>query len=257
MSASKRNVAIIQARMGSTRLPGKVLMELGGKTILRHVIERCHAIPGISDVCCAIPDTRHSDPIEEEARRCGALVSRGDELDVLARYYKAATDVQADTIIRITSDCPLTDPYVSGQVLALLLDGDYDYACNNMPPSYPHGLDSEAFTFDALSRAHHEAAEHEREHVTTWLRHSPSIKRASLQGPGGEMMDMRWTLDFPEDLSFFEALFNLRADLDSILKFEQIVEFLSEHDEISKINSKHHDVSRPGITTAQTHRMPS
>lgn len=250
MSASKRNVAIIQARMGSTRLPGKVLMKLGGKTILRHVIERCRAIPGIHDVCCAIPDTPPSEPIAEEARRCGAFTSRGDELDVLGRYFKAAEDTQADTIIRITSDCPLTDPYVSGQVLALLLDGDCDYACNNMIPSYPHGLDSEAFTFEALTRAYQEAhAPYEREHVTPWLRRSPAIKRASMEGPGGAVAAMRWTLDFQEDFSFFEALFNLHPDLGSIFNYEQIVEILSEHPEISRINSKHHDVSRPGIKT--------
>lgn len=246
MSASKRNVVIIQARMDSTRLPGKVLKKLGDKTVLRHVVDRCKAIPNIHDVCCAIPEGTRSDPVAQEALASGALVCRGDEFDVLGRYYNAAIETNAHTIVRITSDCPLTDPHVSGEVLRLLLKGTFDYVANNMPASYPHGLDCEAFTFDALKNAYLTAqTAYEREHVTPWIRNSSSMKKWSLMGPGGAVSDMRWTLDFPEDFSFFEALFRVQPDLGTFFDYDSIVKLLSNHPEISKINSSHHNISRP------------
>ena len=235
--------------MRSTRLPGKVLKKLGDKSCLGHVITRCKAIPGIDGVCCAIPEEPQSDPVAEEALKYGVLISRGDEHDVLGRYYKAAQETNADVIMRITSDCPLTAPYVSGEVLHALLEGGYEYACNNMPASYPHGLDSEAFTFDALERAYRTAsAPQEREHVTPWLRNMPSVKKTALTCPGGKLSEMRWTLDFPEDLAFFEALFKVQPDLGSMYDYNEIIDLLSHHPEIAKINLIHHNVSRPGIT---------
>jgi len=245
---SKRSIAIIQARMRSTRLPGKILKTLGDKSCLGHVITRCKAIPGIDNVCCAIPEEPQSDLIAEETLKFGALVSRGDEHDVLGRYYKAAQETNADVIMRITSDCPLTDPYVSGKVLRALLEGDYEYACNNMPASYPHGLDSEAFTFDALERAYRTASTpHEREHVTPWLRNTLGVKKTALPRLGGKLSEMRWTLDFPEDFAFFEALFKVQPDLGSMYGYNEIIDLLSHHSEIAKINLIHHNVSRPGI----------
>lgn len=199
---------IIQARFGSTRLPGKVLKDLAGVTVLRHVIERCAAIRGVDVVCCAVPDEPASDAVAEEAERCGAVVTRGSELDVLDRYYQAGKALGRDVLMRVTSDCPVIDPGIAAEVLRLVTEGGADYACNNLPPSWPHGLDCEAFRFSWLERAAHEARlPSEREHVTPYLRNHPGVKRAVFAGPGGPPVLHRWTLDTPDDLDFLRALF--------------------------------------------------
>ncbi len=199
---------VVQARMGSTRLPGKVLMSLAGRTVLSHVLARCGAISNADVVCCAVPEGRESDPVAAEAERCGAVVVRGSESDVLGRYRQAAQVVRAQVIMRITSDCPLIDPEVCSKVLALRAREEIDYACNNMPPSWPHGLDCEAFTTVALVRADREAASpEEREHVTPWLRRHADIKRANLACREPGQAAHRWTLDYDADYQFLAALF--------------------------------------------------
>lgn len=205
---SVRSAVIVQARMRSTRLPGKVLMDLAGKSVLRHVLERCQAVEGINVVCCAVPPGEADNAVAEEAARCGALVVRGPEHDVLDRYLQAAVECAADVIVRVTSDCPLLDPHLVAMVLALVKEEGADYACNNSPPSWPHGLDCEAFTFHWLKRAAQEARlPSEREHVTPYLRSHPEVRRAYFGGPGGETVHHRWTLDDESDLRFLRALF--------------------------------------------------
>lgn len=199
---------IVQARMGSTRLPGKVMLDLAGKTVLAHVLERCAAIPGADLVCCATVAGPDGDPVAAEAARYGAAVFRGSEDDVLDRYHRAAKEHHAEIVLRVTSDCPLIDPAVCGEVLALRAREDADYACNNMPPSWPHGLDCEAFSFAWLERAASEARKpSEREHVSPFIRNHPDTRKANLPGPGGASVQHRWTLDTPADLDFLRALF--------------------------------------------------
>lgn len=199
---------IVQARMTSTRLPGKVLMKLAGKSVLYHVLSRCRAIAGVDAVCCAVPNTRESAPIVAEAERLGVGVFRGSEHDVLDRYYQAAKVLDADVVLRVTSDCPLIDPSVCAEVLALRATESADYACNNMPPSWPHGLDCEAITYAWLERSAREARKKfEREHVTQYVRNHSEARKANLSGPGGAATDQRWTLDTLADLKFLQALF--------------------------------------------------
>ncbi|MGB1547805.1 MAG: cytidylyltransferase domain-containing protein [Alphaproteobacteria bacterium] len=203
-----RSVVIVQARFASTRLPGKVLRKLAGKTVLRHVLERCLAIEAADAVCCAVPETADSDVVAEEAARVGVTVFRGSEADVLARYHGAAKEMRADIVFRVTSDCPLIDPEVCSEVLNLREKEKADYACNNMPPSWPHGLDCEAMVFPWLDRAHREAKDPlQREHVTPFLRTHPQTRKANLSCPVQGVAKHRWTLDTPRDLAFFEALF--------------------------------------------------
>ncbi|MBF0285767.1 MAG: glycosyltransferase family protein [Magnetococcales bacterium] len=238
---------IVQARMGSTRLPGKVLQTLVGETVLRHVLRRCAAIPGVDAVCCAIPETPDSDPVAEEAARCGAVVVRGSELDVLDRYDQAARQLGCDVVMRVTSDCPLIDPQVAGAVLRLLLDHDAGYASNNLPASWPHGLDCEAFRREWLEQAAREARDpFEREHVTPWLKTSPLVRRVNLDGPGGEAQQQRWTLDFPEDLAFFQALFPLLPSPPALPGWREVWGVLQHHPEIVALNARRHDSARPG-----------
>ena len=218
---------IVQARMGSTRLPGKVLKKLAGETVLSHVLRRCKQIEGIDTVCCAVPNSANSDPVAEEAVRCGVVVFRGAEYDVLNRYYKAAQEIGADVIMRVTSDCPLIDPEICGEVLWALRNADY--ACNNMPRRWPHGLDCEVFTIKALEFAN-QWARSQREHVTPYLRTHPDVLRMNTLGPG---VRGRWTLDYPEDLAFFNALFK---NIDRDAGFGEVWKVLQAHPEIAAIN---------------------
>lgn len=198
---------IVQARMGSTRLPGKVLRRLGSKTVLAHVLERCAAIRNSDVVCCAVADGADSDLVAEEAKRCGAVVYRGSETDVLSRYHDAARSISADVVLRVTSDCPLIDPEVCAQVIDLRAREAADYACNNMPRTWPHGLDCEAFPFESLSRANREAQNgEEREHVGPYMRNHPASRKANLPALEPGLSDHRWTLDTERDWAFFEAL---------------------------------------------------
>src|SRR6185369_8871649 len=208
-----KTVAIIQARFGSTRLPGKVLKPLGhvqGRQgiVLDHAIQRCRAIPSIDAVVIATTDREEDGAIVAAAERAGALVHRGSSEDVLSRYAGAAKRSAADVVLRVTSDCPLIDPGICERVIRLRAEMRADYASNNMPRLYPHGLDCEVFTREALDRADCAAtAPYDREHVTPWLRRAADITRTSLIGPGWPAVQQRWTLDFPEDYDFFAALF--------------------------------------------------
>lgn len=205
-----RTVAVIQARYGSTRLPGKVLLPLGGGCVLDEVIKRCRAIPGVMLTCVAVPDSAVNDDVARRAAAAGARVVRGPEHDVLARYGAAARQLDADVILRVTSDCPLIDPNVAGQVLAAREDASSDYAANNqLPRGWPHGLDCEAMTRAALERALRSATTpYDREHVTPWLRQADDIRRSWIAGPGGGAAEWRWTLDLPEDYAFLSATFD-------------------------------------------------
>ena len=202
-----RAVVIVQARWGSSRLPGKVLCDLQGRTVLRRVLERCKAIKGVECVCCAVPSSEANDGVAREAAGCGAAVVRGSEDDVLGRYYQAAKELQAGIVVRVTSDCPLLDPEVTADVLRLI-GHDVDYACNNMPPSWPHGLDCEAFTYEWLEKAALEASlPSEREHVTPFIRKHDCARKLVLHAPVPGLGHYRWTLDTEKDLIFLRALF--------------------------------------------------
>lgn len=188
-------VCIVQARLGSSRLPGKVMLSLGGEPVIRHVLRRCMDIAGIDKVICAVPDSPDSRPIERESKGLKCAVYRGSENDVLSRYYKAAWAVRAKVIMRVTADCPLIDPEICAKVLELLENGA-DYASNIMPRGFPDGLDCEAFTMDALEQAHQTADDpYDREHVTIWMQRN--LHCVNLDGTGNP--DKRLTLDSIED----------------------------------------------------------
>lgn len=190
--------------MTSTRLPGKMMLSLGGEPAIRHVLRRCQDIPGIDHVICAVPAGSKSTPIKREALALGVRVVTGSERDVLGRYHKAAMVVEADIIMRVTGDCPLIDPGICADVLALMEDG-VDYASNVAPRGWPKGLDCEVFTFDALSRAHQETDDpDDREHVTPWMRRN--LHCVNLDGDGDPKL--RWTLDTLNDYLFLSGKFS-------------------------------------------------
>ncbi|HVT53142.1 MAG TPA: GNAT family N-acetyltransferase [Dongiaceae bacterium] len=241
-----RTAVVVQARVGSTRLPGKVLQVLRGKTVLAHALARCAAIPGIDAVVCATSDLPQDDPIAIAAEKAGARVFRGSQDDVLARYLGAADSVGAEIVLRVTSDCPLIDPAICRAVLDLRDSAGADYASNNMPRLYPHGLDCEAFTTAALRRASTSTTlPFDREHVTPWLRRANGLKRANLLGPGWPASMHRWTLDYPEDLDFFRAVFDALEDPERAA-MQDVLSLLASRPDILALNAtRRHETQQP------------
>ncbi len=236
---------IVQARWGSSRLPGKTLLDLGGQTVLRRVLDRRARSPGADVVVCAVPDTADSDPVAAEAKRAGAVVVRGSEKDVLARYAKAATYVGAETVIRITSDCPFIDPALTGRVLTLMEETGADYACNSMPASWPHGLDCEVFPARLLHWACNLANDpYEREHVTPWINANTKLMKASLTGPGGGIARMRWTLDYPEDYAFARGVYDALGERAATATAAEIAALVMRRPDIPALNAMRHDEAR-------------
>jgi spore coat polysaccharide biosynthesis protein SpsF len=228
---------VVQARMGSSRLPGKVMQDLGGRPVLAHVLTRCSKITGVDVVVCAMPDEPESDVIEAVAKKAGVTAFRGSESDVLARYVEAAKSVGAGVVMRVTSDCPLIDPDICGAVLALRLREGADYVANNMPPSFPHGLDCEAMSFTALAEAGDKATEpYDREHVTPWLRRAAHLRRKNLSSGNVALAAYRWTLDYPEDLAFFQAVFAALPD-NSRARMSDVLALLGRQPSLSDINA--------------------
>lgn len=241
---------IIQARMASTRLPGKVLLDLGGRTVLSHVIERGLAVDNADAVCVAVPDGADCDPVAIEAERCGASVFRGPENDVLERYYQAAAALNAGVILRITSDCPMIDPVLAARVIDLRAATGADFASNNRPPSWPHGLDCEAFTFSWLERARNEAVEPlDREHVSPYMRRHPDVRFVNLEGPGGSLTGHRWTVDYQEDLDFARALFARLPAGPPIPGMAEMLAVLRGRPDISGLNRMRHPAPEPETIT--------
>jgi spore coat polysaccharide biosynthesis protein SpsF len=202
-------VAIVQARMSSTRLPGKVLADVAGKTMLARVVERLRLVNLINEVLVATTDNAPDDAIVKECRVCSVPVFRGDEKDVLDRYFRAAQFSGAKVVVRITSDCPLIDPEITNKTIAEFLEASPDYAANTMTRTYPRGLDTEVMSFGALSKAWQLArARHEREHVTPYIyEHPAEFKLLPVTGDA-DFSSHRWTVDTPEDLEFARAIYS-------------------------------------------------
>ena len=203
-----RIVAIIQARMGSTRLPGKTLQDLAGKSVLMRVVERVRRMQRIDDLAIATTVNDQDDLIEKTCQENGVLAFRGNGEDVLDRYYRAACSFQADAVVRITADCPLIDPEVSDLVIQQFLDRKPDYACNVLRRTYPRGLDTEVMSVLALEQAWQRAKEpYQRVHVTPYIyQHPESFVLLSVTGQEDHSKH-RWTLDTPEDMQFLRMLY--------------------------------------------------
>ncbi len=201
-----RPVVIIQARMSSTRLPGKVLKPLGSKTVLEQVIDRVSKAP--VQVVVATSDQPEDDAIVRECERLDVASFRGSLQDVLSRYYHAAVAFHAETVVRVTSDCPLFD----GDLLAAMLErfaaAHVDYMSNFVERTYPRGLDAEIMRFSALQEAYLQATDAgEREHVTPYIyRHPERFRLGAYAQEERDDSGHRWTLDTPEDYAMLQAV---------------------------------------------------
>jgi len=201
-------VAIIQARTGSTRLPGKVLADVGGKTMLARVTERLQRASSLNELLVATTDLPADDLVVAECRKYSVSISRGDQEDVLDRYYRAAQLAKADVIVRITSDCPLIDPEITDKTVSAFLEATPDYAANTLVRTYPRGLDTEVFSMEALARAWREAAiPYQRAHVTPYFYENPSKFRLVSVSAPQDLSEFRWTVDTPEDLEFVRGIY--------------------------------------------------
>jgi spore coat polysaccharide biosynthesis protein SpsF len=205
-------VAIIQARMGSTRLPGKVLLDLAGEPMLVRVVNRTRRAQTLDEVVVATTVQPADEAIVRLCAERGWPCSRGSEDDVLDRYYQAAVVHQADVVVRITSDCPLIEPEIMDQVVQEFLDLQprIDYACNVLPRrTFPRGLDTEVMRFDVLEQAWREDPNPAwREHVTPYIQRNPDLFRIHGVSNKVDYSHMRWTVDTPEDLAFVRRIYN-------------------------------------------------
>lgn len=209
--SDQKIVTIIQARMASSRLPGKVLKDLGGQPVLAWTVERCQLARSVQQVVVATTTDPSDDPIDALCAECGWAVYRGSQFDVLDRFYQAARQFGADVIVRVTADCPLIDPQVIDLVVAEFLRTRVDFAANRLPPpwhrTWPIGLDTEVCGFAGLERAWREAAEkHEREHVMPYFYDREGRFTIHIVEHDPDYGQQRWTVDTPEDLDLLRAL---------------------------------------------------
>lgn len=233
-----KTVAIIQARMGSTRLPGKTMADLAGRPVLERVVNRTRRATLLDAVCVATTQRHEDDVVASLATELGVAVFRGSEADVLSRYVGAAKATGADTCVRVTADCPLIDPTIIDLVIQSFRDaqGGADYASNRLRATYPRGLDTEVFSSWALREADREAVEpFDRTHVTTFLYRTPG--RFRLVGVENEenLSAWRWTLDEPDDLCFVREVYDALGPRDDF-GAEDVKRLLLERPELAIIN---------------------
>jgi len=232
-----RVVAIIQARMSSTRLPGKVLLDVAGEPMLARVVNRTRRATTLHDVAIATTTKPADEPIVKLCAVRGWPCFRGSEEDVLDRYYWAAKEHRADFIVRITSDCPLVEPEIVDLIVQGILErGPVDYVSNTIPPrSFPRGLDVEAISFKALERAWREDDNPAwREHVTPYIYRHPEkfVLRAVMNDQ--DFSHMRWTVDTPEDLAFVRRIYGHFGH--DRFSWREVLALLKEHPEWLEIN---------------------
>ena len=231
-----RMVGIVQARMGSTRLPGKVLVNIAGHPMLWHVVNRVHRAKLVDDVLVATSESTSDDPVVAFCEQAGIPCFRGSEDDVLDRYYQAAKWIGAKVVVRITADCPLLDPDVVDDVVRCYVDGGYDYVSNTSPPTFPDGLDTEVFSFETLERAWREAKwQSEREHATPYIRKHPELFRIGNVTYVEDLSSMRWTVDEPQDLEFVRAVYDHLESMSSGMA--DVLAVLKRHPELVEINA--------------------
>jgi spore coat polysaccharide biosynthesis protein SpsF len=229
-----RTVGIIQARTGSSRLPGKIMYPLAGRPVLEHVVGRASAAETVDDITVATTDRRRDDVTARVSDEMGTDVYRGDEDDVLRRMFEAATATDADSIVRITGDCPLLSPRAVDAVVKKLHQTEADYATNIITRTFPRGLDVEAFSMESFERVERESEKPiEREHVTPYFRaehvdfHRENVAANEVFQESNllDRTDLRLTLDEDSDYVLLSRVFD-GVDFKSVLPLERAVEYI-------------------------------
>jgi len=228
-------VAIIQARMSSTRLPGKVLMPLAGQPVLAHVVQRSQACRKVNEVVVATSTDTSDDAIEKWCADNQVSLYRGSLNDVLDRYYQAAKLHGADAIVRITADCPAIDPQTVDEVIQGFIEGGYEFY--GLSGEFPDGLDCTVFSFKAIEQAWREAKlPSEREHVGPYIEKNPQLFKSGGLKKYTDLSHMRWTLDEPRDYEFLCQVFDQLAHQDKLFTAEDMLTLLKDQPELQTIN---------------------
>ncbi|CEH34930.1 cytidylyltransferase domain-containing protein [Romboutsia lituseburensis] len=234
-------LCIIQARLGSTRLPGKVLKKLSGKSVLEHVIYRVSKSNLIDQIIVATTTNKEDDKIVDECLKIGVNYYRGDENNVLSRYYETAFDKGYETIIRITSDCPLIDPKIIDNMIIDFNNENekyqLDYLSNSLKETFPRGFDVEIFTFNSLKEAYENATlEYEKEHVTPYIYLNQDKFTIKNYYNSNKYQNYRLTLDTYEDYLVIKNIYDNIYKEDSMFFYEDIISYLNQYPEIANIN---------------------
>jgi spore coat polysaccharide biosynthesis protein SpsF len=233
-----RAVCTIEARMTSSRLPGKVLMEAAGRPLLAHMIERLRRALTLDVIVIATTEEASSDPIEVLALELGVACFRGSEEDVLGRVLGAARAHEAELIVETTGDCPLIDPGVVDLVVERFLDGGVDYCSNTLERTYPRGMDVQAFPFAVLEEVDRLTDDPaDREHVSLYIYEHPERYRLrSVRSDRPETAELRLTVDTPDDLALVRAVFDELLPTDPAFGLDAILELLDRRPELRDLN---------------------
>jgi len=228
---------IVQARMDSTRLPGKTMMDIVGKPMLAHVVERLERVKAIQEIIVATSTRDSNETIIRFAVGYGVSIFVGSEEDVLDRYYKTAREYKAGVIVRITADCALIDPQVVENIVHYFLGNDYDYVSNTLKRTFPDGLDVEVFSYSALEKAWKEARlASEREHVTPYIwKHPSRFELANVENEEN-YSQLRWVVDKEEDLEFVRQVYEHLYEKCHIFHMKDVLELLHKYPDLEKIN---------------------
>lgn len=239
MPETKKIVAIIQARLTSTRLPKKIMLNICGKPLLWHVIERVKQAKLIDSIVIAIPDSSSNDELESFVKQFDWDVFRGSENDVLSRYYNAATQFKADIIVRITSDCPLVDPEILDETIKQHVRDGNDYTAVGVEGGFPRGLDVELFNFKSLEIAYSKAVDKsEREHVTLFIYQNPKLFKINFIEASGALRrpDIRLTVDTEEDLLLIRKIYSALYNYGNHFTIEDVLALIDSDPYLQSIN---------------------
>ena len=232
----KKITVIIQVRVDSKRLPKKVLRKILNKPMLWYVLKRVKKIKNIDQVILATTNEKQDNILVDLAKKNRIFIFRGSSIDVLDRYYRCAIKYNADPIIRITSDCPLIDPFIVENILDFYLKNDFDYVSNTIKPTYPDGLDVEIFSFKTLELAAKNAKmKSEREHVTPYIKNNPKKFKLFNYRNNENLSNHRWTVDQKEDLFFVRKIYS-KMKPSVVFRYQEILELLSRFPDLLKIN---------------------
>lgn len=231
--------AIIQARCGSTRFPNKVFADIDGHPLIWHVVNRLTYAKTVNKIIIATTTNTKDDAIERWCLDNNIDYYRGNENDVLNRYYCASKAFPSDVIVRITADDPFKEPEIIDKVITTLINGDFDHVTNNFPPTFPEGLDCEAFRFSALEKSERSTNDSfEREHVTQYIYHNPDKFKIGNVAYDTNLSHLRWTIDNKMDYDMVKAIYTHRNTVNTgILLMNEILDILKAHPEILSINS--------------------
>lgn len=231
-------LAILQARVSSSRLPGKVMRPILGQPMLARQIERILRARYIDKLVVATSTEPDDDAIDQLCKAVGVECFRGSLNDVVDRFYQAAMMYKPEHVVRLTGDCPLSDPAIIDRLIEFHLTGDYDYSSNAILPTYPDGLDAEIMRFSALEKAWQEADDNaSREHVTLYIYQHPQIFKIGVEQNSVDLSHLRWTVDELADFELVEKIYQHYYLSNPKFETQDILSFLEECPELKTMNT--------------------